>query len=50
MLLLWVSLFATGCASPVTAAVRTTPPPERSTVAVAAVADGELTLEIAELI
>jgi len=45
-----VSLFATACASLGVAAVRSTPPPERSTVPVVAVGDGEITLDVLELI
>jgi hypothetical protein len=50
ILFLWVSLFATACASPGVAAVRSTPPPERSIVAVAAAGVGEITLDVPELI
>ncbi|MEP7004072.1 MAG: hypothetical protein ABI888_05975 [Chloroflexota bacterium] len=48
-ILVLLSVFAAACAPP-TVAVFETPAPERAAVAVIAATDGELTLDIAELI
>lgn len=48
-ILVLVSLVATACAPPAAAAI-VTPGPERTAVAVLVATEGELTLDIAELI
>jgi hypothetical protein len=50
LILIWVSLFCTACASSAVAAGSRTALPVPPAVAVVAVGDGEVILEIAELI